>query len=131
MKKALVIIISILSFSSCEKETAKPILDLNETYEGTYTGWSQPMPINGVNIWTIRQVQDSIFAEIETANLPNLFEGVIIGDTLINGRFKVPAYNILTGQIIDFGQELIIKTSPNDPTYNYFRIEYIIKRKQN
>jgi hypothetical protein len=135
MKRSLILILFTLTIFSCEKESNTPILDLNGTYEGTYTGWSQPYPISGTSTWKIRHVADSVFADIQGSTFPDSFEGKVMNDSLITGYFIIqgsgPSRSVVNGSIKDFGNELTIETSRSDPAYNYFRIRYELKKNPN
>lgn len=49
--KKIAIIVLVFSLFSCEKEEVIQKLDLNGTYEGSITGWSQPIPVSGTAVW--------------------------------------------------------------------------------
>lgn len=135
MKKLAFLAFLIPIFLGCEKENSEPELDLTGTFSGTYTGYSQPFQINGATTWEIIQVKDSVFADIVGGSFPDSFKGKVIGDTLINGSFRVSFGGMpggsAVGTISNLGENLTIQTPSGDPAYNYFRIKYTLARKSN
>lgn len=136
--KKIVTIILILSIFSCKKEEVTKKLDLNGTYEGTLTGWSQPMPVSGTAVWQITHTDNKITANISHPQLSMgwlstlSFNGTVVNDTTITGNFvqsSFPTQGIAIGKISNNGNNLVIETSPKDDAYNYVRVKYNLTKK--
>ncbi len=133
MKKTIWFLVLILLWG-CKKEEVSAKLDLNGTFVGTVTGWSQPLPINGSATWVVTHVGDEITANItyyagSPGGVPK-YKGKIVNDTtLIGGFIDIPAASIVNGKISKDGNRITCATASTDPTYNYFRVSFDLTRK--
>jgi hypothetical protein len=133
MKKIVGLLLLILLWG-CKKDDVPAKLDLNGTFVGTVTGWSQPSPINGSVTWVVTHIGDEITANItyyagSPGGVPK-YKGKIVNDTtLIGGFIDIPAVSIVNGKISKDGNRITCATASSDPTYNYFRVSFDLTRK--
>lgn len=139
MKKTVIGIV-FLFFLGCKKEEVVQKLDLSGTYEGTISGWSQPLPVSGTAIWKITHQDNKIVADIAHSELSGAwlktakYEGTVMNDSTIVGGFiqnSFPNPSVVNGKISNDGKSLVFETSGSDASYNYVRVKYVLSKKEN
>ena len=126
----------LLLFTACDKAEVQKKLDLNGTFEGTLTGWAQPINLNGTAKWIITHTGDKIDAKIinSAQYVADTFtySGTVINDTTFIGKFMASGTqsSSVNGTISKDGNHIVAKTALNDQWYEYVRVTYDLTRKK-
>lgn len=134
MKKIIVSVI-FLSFLGCKEEKITPSVGLNGTFEGTTSGWSQPVTFSEQNTWTVYHQGNEITAiRDNNSNNPDAIKftikGTITSDSTLTGVVSsFPVYYKVKGKFSKDMNKLYFESSDNGELSNYFRFKSDLTRK--
>lgn len=136
--KKLVVLISFFFLVSCEYIDFFKKVDLTGVYCGRVKGWAQPINFDLPATWEVVQTGDSIKATVyhtlDKTNFNFIIKGVVTSDSTFTASMietpvgKINQANYLTGKIENKGNVITCVTADNDPSRNYFRVNYFLNK---
>jgi hypothetical protein len=132
MKK--IIFICLLAILGCEKEEASP--SLNGIFEGTISGWAQPINFSGQTVWAVTHQGNEVTANIKNQNIQGIsdtftFKGNITNDSTIVGTFTETANGFkVNGKYSKDMKHLWFESGDNGVASSYFRFKCELTKKE-